>query len=396
MALVSPTTILPLFVGQLTDNPLAIGLIPATMTFGMVVPGVLTSRWVERMPQVKQSVIWIALLERLMLLALALFCLRLGPHHRGALLAAFFGCWLVMSTAMGANMPGYYQLIAKTIPPERRGRLYGFGGAVSGVLGVGGAALAGWLLKTWGFPAGYAACFFAAFIIQTLTVAPLGFMREPVQAPDAARAHPGERSALGAARRDPRLLWLCLALAVFSLNQMAAAFYTDYAIRRFHASTGTVAGFTAVLMGARMAAYLLVGWLGDRWGNRLAMQLATASGIVAAGLAGLAPDLGWLYACFALNEVAVQGWGVCSMNYVMELCPPRRAGAYTAVFNMLSGPFRVLLPLLGGVLITGVGFAPMFWTAVVGGVLTLALLRRVPEPRHDSAPGSGVEALAEE
>lgn len=387
MTMVSATTILPLFVQQLTDQKLAIGLIQATMLFGWLVPGILVSGWLERLPRVKLSVMWIAALERVALFALAPLTLWLGSQSRAGLLWAFFLCWFVMNAAMGANMPGYFKLIAKTIPSSFRGRLYGIGGASSGLLGIGSAALAGWLLENWGFPRGFAACFLAASLIQTVTVIPLGLMREPVQrAADIPDPRPGWHS-LRLIWEDRRLSWLGVAIALISLNQMAGAFYTAFALDRFRATPSDVAWFTAVVSAAKMLAFLLVGWLGDRWGNRLAMQVATVGGLIAAGAAAAAPGLEWLYLVFAFNELAVQGWSVCSMNYVLELCPPERSGTYTAVFNALSGPFRVLLPLAGGAALNWMGYTPLFLAAAAGAVLCLAvLLARLPEPRQFTPP----------
>jgi MFS family permease len=334
---------------------------------------------------------WIAAVERLMLLLLVGACVWAGGERRTFLLWAFFLCWGVMNFAMGMNLPGYFKLIAKTIPPEFRGRMYGIGGAVSGLLGVGAAFLAEWLLGRWGFPLGYAACFLAAFVAQSVTVIPLGFMREPTQEEDSSAEHLGPLRALQIGRGDSRLMWLCGAVALFGLNQMANGFYTIYAVHHFGGSPATVAKFTAVLMGARVVANLLIGWIADRRGNRIALQVSTAAGIGAAGLALGAPDLTWLYAVFALNEVAVQGWGVCSMNYVLELCPPERSGTYTAVYGLLTGPFRVALPLCGGAIIALTGYTPVFAAAVVGSCLALALLTwRVPEPRDETGRDSGV------
>jgi MFS family permease len=317
-----------------------------------------------------------------MLLLMVPLCVWLGRRDPALLLAAFFLCWLVMHACIGANTPGYYKLIAKTIPAERRGRLYGFGGALSGLLGAGAALLAGRFLGDWGFPDGYAACFLASFVVMAVTVLPLGFMREAAQPPEAVPERIGVRRALALVVEDRRLLWLGVVVALFSLNGMASAFYTLYAIQRFQAGAEAVAQFTAVLMATRTVAYLLVGWLGDAKGNRAALQVSTFAGIAAALTALLAPDLGWMYAVFAWNEVATLGWGVCAINYVLELCPPERSGTYTAVYGVVSGPFRVVLPLFGGAFAAAVGFAPLFAAAAVGGLLALALLTaRLPEPR---------------
>lgn len=383
MSFVSPTTMLPLFVRELTDSPLAIGMIQAVMLFGWLLPGILVSGWVDALPRVKRSVLWIAALERLALFALAPACVWFGARHPTALLAAFFFAWFVMNGAMGANLPGYYKLIAKTIPAEYRGRLYGIGGALSGLVGIGAALLAGWFLEHWAFPGGFAACFLAASLIQTVTVVPLGYMREPRQPTEAAPPviHPLAR--LGLIREDPRLLWLCAAVAVFSLNQMAAAFYTLFAIDHLGAGTAEVARFTAAVTGGRAIAYLLVGWVADRFGNRAALQMGTAFGVLAAAIACRAPGLLWMYPVFILNEFAVQGWGVCTMNYVLELCPPERSATYTAVFGVFTGPFRVVLPLLGGAVAGVLGFPQLFFIGAVGAVAAMLLIAlRLPEPRR--------------
>lgn len=390
MGLVSHTTILPLFVNRLTDSDLAVGMIQAVMHFGWLVPGILVSSWVERLPRVKPSVMWIAAVERLMLLLMFPLCLWLGPRSPGGLLGAFFGCWLVMNCAMGANMPGYYKLIAKTIPPHLRGRLYGVGGAISGILGLGTAALAGWFLSRWGFPAAYAACFLAAFALQTVTVVPLGFMREPVQAPEDAPPHLGVRGTLGILKADPRMAWLIAGAVFYSLNQVAGAFFTLFSIQRFGVGEEMGGVFTAVVMGSKTLAFLLSGWLGDRFGNRVALAAAAVSGTAAAVLAWLAPDVAWIYPVFVLNEIAIQGWGVCASNYVLELCPPERAGSYTAVYGAVFGPFRVGLPLLGGALIAAVGFKLLFAISAAGGLAALGvILARLTEPRTRRMAGGG-------
>lgn len=385
MGLISHTTVLPLFVSRLTSSDLAVGMIQAVMHFGWLIPGILVSGWVERLPRVKASVLWVAALERLLLLLMVPACVLLGPRHPGALLATFFTGWFIMNFAMGANSPGYYKLIAKTIPPHLRGRLYGIGGAVSGLVGVGTAELGKWLLSRWGYPNAYAACFFAAFVLQTVSVLPLAFMREQRQPEEHAPPRAGLGEALRVVREDARLRWLVTGMALFSLNQVAAAFYTLFAIQKLGAGEVTVALFTQVVMGSKTVAFLLAGWLGDHRGNRTALLWATLAGTLAAALAWVSPSIGWLFLVFALNEVAIQGWGVCAFNYVLELCPPERASTYTALYGALTGPFRVGLPLLGGLLAASTGFPVLFALSALGGMIAVwIILARMAEPRKST------------
>ncbi len=386
MGLISHTTILPLFVGQITPEPLAVGLIPALMYFGWYLPGILVSRWVDSLPRVRASVMWIALIERLALLAIAAACPLFGIRRPELLLMIFFGSWAVMNIAMGANTPGYFKLIAKTIPASMRGRLYGLGGAISGLLGMVTGQYAAWLLDRFSFPTGYAICFLAAFVVQTLSVLPLGFMREPVQEklPDS----PPPTTNLPRPRRigfDPRLSRLCLASALISVNGITAAFLTLYALQHFRVTDAAAAQFTIAVMGCRTLGSILVGWIGDRYGNRAALLVSTVCGCAGAVTALAAPSAVWLYPAFGLAEIAAQGWGICTINYVLELCGPEKSATYTAQYSLLVGPARVGGPLLGALLVSRFGYRGAFATALLAGITVLVLLLvSVPEPRNVS------------
>ncbi|MBM3457473.1 MAG: hypothetical protein FJX77_02915, partial [Armatimonadetes bacterium] len=82
LGLMSEVTVLPLFLSHLTPDPLAVGLLRATMLFGWLVPGILVSGWVDRLPRVQVSVLWIAAVERLMLLLMAGLTFWLGTRSR--------------------------------------------------------------------------------------------------------------------------------------------------------------------------------------------------------------------------------------------------------------------------------------------------------------------------
>ncbi len=384
MGLVSHATLLPLFVGGLTDSAYAIGAISGLMYLGWFLPGVLVARRIERLATVRGWVLSVALLERIGLLALVPLTLSLWPEQRRALLSAFFACWFVTSFGVGCNTPAYYKLIAKTISPTRRGRLYGIGGALAGLLGMVGGETAGRLLATNPYPIGFVWCFAAAFVVQTLSVLPLGWMREP-----RGDAQPGDSTArrepvsLRAVARDPALQGLVVSHTLFCGTLMAAAFYTDYAVRRFGVSETTVGHFTTAMRGAEVVAYLLLGWLSDRHGNRRALQLATLAGVAACVLLLWGGPVGTLYGVFALSQLAIVGWGICWVNYVLELCHPERSASYVAVVSLLLGPVRVVLPMwVGPWLAERFGYAILFWVAaVMTAASALALATWVPEPR---------------
>jgi MFS family permease len=390
MGVISHDTFLPLFVSALHGSSFAIGLIKTLLAFGWYVPGILVAGAVERRPRVKRLMMQLAMGERAFLLLMVPLCLWLGPVNRAALLGAFLVCWAGMTFTMGCNSPSYLKLIAKTVPPEYRGRLYGIGGALAGLLGVLGAQIAGWLLENLGYPGGYAACFAMAFLVQTLTFIPMGFIREPEGEPAPPEAH--RPAKLVALLREDRVLQSFILVGIlFGANVMATAFYTKYAIDRFGAGVNLVRLFTQVLMLSQVATNLLCGLVGDRSGNKRLLELGLAAGVVAPVLAWFAPGALWLVPVFAVNQIAVTSWGIAQINYVLELCGPDRAATYTAVAGLMIGPFRASAPLLGAWLVGIAGYRPVF--ALAAGLTLLGLLissRWLMEPRERC---SGVQAF---
>jgi MFS family permease len=436
MGLISAATFLPLFVRQLSDSTLAVGLIAASMTAGIYLPGIVVARYVERLASVKRFVVTLAVIERGILFLIVPLIYLVGPHSRPALLAGFLTCWFLMNLMAGCNHPSYYKLVARTIPAGVRGRLYGVGGALAGILGIAAGQITGRLLNHLGYPHGYALCFTAAVVVLGVTVVPLAFMKEPpsgtcavrdgaadaavqratcnVQpedSPNVARctSHVARERSERTARRElalGRVLWsdgnlmrLTLSHILFSGSLMAAGFYTEYAIRRFGAGPLTVGNFTSAVAASQVLASLLCGTLGDRLGNKWALQLATAAGAAAALLAASAGALWVFYPVLALTQIAATGWSIAAFNCVLEMGGEERTATYTALSTALTGPFKAAMPILGALLIPIIGYIPVFLlAAALTAAGLLVLTRGVEEPRKGSsrlpAPGSQLRPRA--
>src|SRR5207248_896754 len=100
-------------------------------------------------------------------------------------------------------------------------------------------------------------------------------------------------------------------------------------------------------------------------GNRRALLVSSFAGAAAAAIAWRSPTLGWMYAVFALGRVATVGWGICWVNYVLEVAAPARAATYVAVLGAAVGPFRILFPLAGALIAAHFGYPALFATGAV-------------------------------
>src|SRR5262249_54331380 len=139
-------TILPLFVHRLTDANWLVALIPALRMVGMLVPQLLVAGAIEGLRWTKPILMRVTLLERIPYLLMAGLVIMLARDHDALLLILFFALITAQATGTGLSFPPWLDLIARAIPDRQRGRFLGGWSGAGNIAGIGGAALATWLL----------------------------------------------------------------------------------------------------------------------------------------------------------------------------------------------------------------------------------------------------------
>ncbi|MHB8933670.1 MAG: MFS transporter, partial [Bellilinea sp.] len=148
------TTIIPLFVSNLTDSATLIGLIPAVHNMGWQLPQLLTAKAVSRMQQFKPATILWTIQERLPFLGLAFVALFMNNLSKSAALAITFGLLIWQGLGAGMTANPWQNMIGKIIPSQIRGTFFGLQSGAANLLGGLSAIAAGFILDELGFPTG--------------------------------------------------------------------------------------------------------------------------------------------------------------------------------------------------------------------------------------------------
>lgn len=145
----------------------------------------------------------------------------------------------------------------------------------------------------------------------------------------------------------------------------------------------TAAGYTVVMAGLMM----LFGSAGDRWGRKrlLVAGLAVFSGGSLAS--GLAPSVGVLVAFRALQAVGGAMLNPVAVSIITNtFTDPRERAQAIGVRGAIYGVSLALGPIVGGALVSGIGWRSIFWVNVpIGAIAILLALRYVPESRAPRA-----------
>ena len=370
MAFISSTTILPLFVSKLTPSPLAIGLLAMIAQGSWFLPQLFTANAVERAPRKKVFPVNLGLiLERLPLWFLVVAAILAARSPRLALVI-FFAAYTWHGFGAGIVATGWQDMIARMFPIDRRGRFWGitmFIGAFGGALG---AILSTWLLEAYPFSTNFTYCFTLAAICMMASWIFLAQVREPVQPGRA--THQGNREYLATLpkllRRDHHFSRFLTARLLMTLGSMGAGFLTVAAVQRWAVPDSAAGVYTFVYLAGQTAGNLAFGFLSDRFGHKLSLELGAAAAFLAFGVAWLAPDPAWFYLVFVLLGISTASVLISGLLVVMEYCTPERRPTYVGVANTGVGAVGVVAPLLGAAL-ASLGYN---WLFAVGAAISLA------------------------
>ncbi len=178
-------------------------------------------------------------------------------------------------------------------------------------------------------------------------------------------------------RRDPNFRWFVGARFLAQFASIAFAFYIIYAVDRFQLGETTAGLMAGVFSVAQIAANPLMGWIGDRWGHRSAMEIGLISAILSALLAWWAPSAGWFYLVFWLAGMANVALWTIVIAMTLRFGTPRDRPTYIGLANSFVAPATFLAPLIGGWLADSYGFSVTFLVTVVGGILALGVFHWV-------------------
>lgn len=385
MAFGSMTTIVPLYIRELGGSNLLVGMVPAIVQTGFVLPPLFVAPYVGRLRMTLPYVLRMTLGERVPWFILALLTFMFGLQYPGIVLALSVVLLAIFGLSGGLTMPGWMDMVATVTPLRMRGKLFGWSGALGGLTGVGGGLLAEYALANYAFPTNFALCFLGAGICMALSYAALCAIRElprkqvaPVMT---VRQYMERLPPL--LRRDHDFTAFLAARTFTVLGSMAVAFIAVYATEQRGLPESLAGRFTSWMLGTQVITTPFWGMIGDRRGHKAALQFGLLCTALAMVLALIATTPVGFYAVFALLGASTGIQFTTTLNMVVEFATPAERVTYIGLHGTLIAPATLLAPLIGGWVAQFTGFPPLFITAGVCNMIAFAILTFFTrDPRH--------------
>ncbi len=382
--LLNAPTFLPAYILLLSGGSnIAVGGVLSLQALGMVLTPMVSANLIEHRPRVLPVGLRTGAAMRLMILCIAASGLLLPTNVALWAIGLFmFGFGLFM----GMQGVIFNFLMSKVIPVSKRGRLTGLRNFLAGVTAAAVAWAAGeFLLGETPTVAGYSWTFVLAFVLTSVGLSMLLFVREPeppnLRPRTALIRRLGEIPAL--LREDRAFSLYVMARAMATMGRMAAPFYILFA--------GMAIGLTGQVLGTLTMAFTLAGtfsnlaWgaLADRHGFRLALLVSIGLWIIATLALMASSGLLATTLVFIGIGAAFQGFQQSAMNLTLEFGERDELPMRIALANTASEMAGTLGPLLGGILAAALGYHAVFAASIgflgIGGWM---LIHHVPEPRY--------------
>jgi MFS family permease len=391
LSFISSATIVPLYISKLTNSTIAIGLAAVITQGAWYLPQLFTANFVEGLARKKPMVVNLGFfLERLPMWFIVLSPI-IAVWDPALALFVFLTAIAWHSFGAGIVATSWQDLIARCFPVERRGRFMGTSFFVGALTGAAAAGFSARLLTDFPFPTNFIYSFTIAALAITISWGFLALTREPI-GPVTKRKQSNRQfwsDLPHILRRDVNYRRFLVARLLLALGGMGLGFVTVAAVKRWSIADGTVGTYTLTFLLGQMAGNLFTGFLADKRGHKLSLEIGALSSFLAFAIAWLAPAPEFYLVVFFLLGTMTGAVLVSGILVVMEFSRPERRPTYIGMTNTSVGVVSMIAPLIGA----GLAAAGYNWLFAVSAFLSLlsavALHWWVQEPRFKELVDSG-------
>ena len=392
LSFISIDTIAPAMVSQVTSSALLVGLVGTVFRGSWLIPQLAIAQAIKDKPRKKPYLIP-GIIGRIAALGILIAALFSGAAIRsGLLLVIVYASLSLFAISDGIIAVAWFDILARAIPVQRRGRLFGIGQAVGRLMGMGAGVIVASVLgnPALEFPFNYGLLYVLATIGLVPSAIALLVLREP--SPDGSVEQESAEESIGwfaALRSDRTFRRLMSCRILVSTLLLASSFFVVHAAEVAHLPDSVIGRFVTAQMLGGLVASLVLGWVSERFGPRTVIRIGT-------GLSALAPILGILsdlvdgstliyYGIFIALGVWYSIWSLGFFNYLLEIAPEHLRPVYIGAGNTIVG-VTTLAPIAGGWLLGLTSYRGLFAvTAVLMGIAFLLSLRL----RKSSGAGVG-------
>jgi len=387
--LASPGLVLPWLIAAIGAPAALAGLLLPLKQVGALLPQLAIAGWIRSLAVRKWVWVIAAMSQAVMLTLLVASALWLQPTLAGW---AILGLFLVFSALSGVGSIAFQDVVGKTIPRGRRGRLLAKRAVIGGALTLAAAILLRVGIEVPEQLQLLLPLILCAALLWATAALLFALIAESAGATQGGRSMLRElERGLVLTRAAPGYRRYLLARSLLLLGiEIAMPFYALHAATRFGANSGNLALFVFAIGLASIVSSPLWGAKADVSSERV-MALAGATGVLAAVIAiaigawpAVAANAWWYSLVFLLLGIAEAGVRLGRKTYLVDGAPAAERPHYVAFGNTVVGAVAIAGGALG---LLAASAGPTTVITVMGILAALGAIAslRLPEASQLSA-----------
>lgn len=374
-------TVLPWLLTGIGASPFWTGLVVPIRESMSMFPQLLLGGYVRRFALRKFAWVLGAVLQAAALVGIGLVAFFVRGPVAGPVV---IGMLLAFSVSRGLTSVASKDVIGKTVPKTRRGRLTGAKSAFAGLLAILVGLRVGSVVGADSTPAVIGTIIIAAAALWLIAIGLFVAVREePGATEGGSNGLQAAFSSLAILRTDAPFRRFVLTRALFVSTALAGPYYVVLA--RDYGSGGTLLGLFIVASGLASAVSSLVwGGMADRSSRNVLVVAATAASILGVvmfvlDVSGVLASVPWAATiAFFLLAVAHSGVRIGRKTYVLDLAGGKKRTDYVAVGNTVIGGVLLVSSAVGA-LAGVIGPSGVLLVLAVMGFAGVALSVRLPQ-----------------
>ncbi len=372
MSMLDLNTVFPSLVAELTDSKILFGILYAIMLGAPLVFNLVFSHYLRARAFKKKFLLIGIFMRASAFLGMAVSTRLFGVKNPAVAVYTFFAWVFLFSISAGFAGIAYADVMGKLLPGKQRTQLYTTKQLFSSIAAFAGGLLIARLFRpgAFVFPNQYVISLLIGGI--GLAFASIGFflIREPASSLAQREKDRKADSLLHYVRNVPQVLKNDASLRKFilvenlaSFSVMILPFYMIYARETFGLSQDYIGRYLLIQVSGTILSNVLWGYLATRSNAQRIVRTCVSLGalipLVALTLARTSPDAYGIV--FFLVGFIISGRRIGFEAYILDIAPEQQRTEYLGIRGTLN-IFIVILPILGGALISLLGYVPVFLT----------------------------------
>lgn len=346
-----PNVVLPWLLGALGAPAALIALLMPVKQAGALLPQLAVAGWIRQLSRRKTLWVFAALFQAGCLLMMVPAAVLLDATAAGL---ALVGLLALFSVASGAASVAFQDVVGKTIPKGRRGRLLANRAAIGGALTIVAGVLIHQYVGRGDDLIIYLGLVFLGAVLWFLAAALFAWIREEPGATAGGRNALDEAGAgLALVRRLSGYRRYLITRALLLSVEVATPLYVLFGQGLALGGAMALGSFVIAVGVAQVIGSPFWGWFADTSSRRVLMLsslIAALAGILALAIAMLPEGLqhAWVYApVFVLIGLAEAGVRLGRKTWLVDAAPAEERATWVAFANTTVGPLVLAAGALG-------------------------------------------------